>query len=246
MKNLILFVLAAIVFACSTSSQKNNERQQVLLVFFEDTFDKDSEGEYIKNVIGLPEPEGLGIKWKVLPGGNEPVNWILSDSCEPSEPRKGMWVIPPNSGYMEQGGRSSNSVLFINKPIPVQIQNYDILFKQYRNDNDPIMYVLGAAEPHHEAGFEFGCMIQVPGTDSTTNNAYIMGALGDTIVEEAAYRHVWAENIIEVRGENVRWLVNGNLMAKGRIEGLTPGNFGIRQRYERGTRFDDVKITILE
>jgi len=247
MKNLSLLILVVVtIFSCNNKNQTKNEKEPVPIVLFEDTFGKDSEGEYIANVIGLPEPEGLGIKWKVLPGGQKPVNWVLSDECDPSEPRKGMWVIPADSGYLHQGGRSKNSVLFAKKTIPANVVDYDIKFKQNRGDNDKIMYLLGAPEPDWQWSTEIGCEIQVPGTDSTTNDAYILGSLGNAKIDGAAFHHAWANHKIEVRSENVKWTCNDVLMAEGKIEGLKPGYFGIRQRYERNTLYDDVKITILK
>ena len=109
------------------------------------------------------------------------------------------------------------------------------------------MYVLGAPEPNFNLGFEIGCEIQVPGTDSTTADAYIYGDLNDSaIVEEAAFQNEWVTHRIEVRSENVMWTCNDLLMAEGKIEGLMPGYFGIRQRYERNTYYDDVKITLIK
>ena len=248
MKNLslLLIIIAATIFACSNKKQNKTENETVPVVLFEDDFGKDSEGEYIANVIGLPEPEGLGIKWKVLPGGQKPVNWISSDECEPSEPRKGMWVIPADSGYLHQGGRSKNSVLFANKAVPANVVDYDIDFKQKRGDNDKIMYVLGAHAPVWQWVTEIGFEIQVPGTDSTTTDAYVSGSLGTAKIQGAAFHHEWASHKIEVRGENVKWTCNDFIMAEGIIEGLKPGYFGIRQRYERNTLYDDVRITILK
>ena len=242
----LLIVVAATFFACTNQKQNNIEKKSGSVILFEDDFGKSSEGEYVANVIGLPEPEGLGIKWKVLPGGQKPVNWILSDECEPSEPRKGMWVIPADSGYLHQGGRSKNSVLFANKALPAEATNYIIEFKQKRGDNDKIMFLLGAPEPSWEWTTEIGCEIQVPGTDSTTNDAYVLGSLGNAKIEGAAFHHDWANHKIEVQEENVKWTCNDFVMAEGSIEGLKPGYFGIRQRYERNTLYDDLKITILK
>jgi hypothetical protein len=246
-KLLFLSITIAVFFAACTSKNNNHsEKEPLPVIVFEDTFDKDSEGEYIANVIGLPEPEGLGFDWEVLPGGQKPVSWILSDECEPSDPKKGLWVIPADSGYMHQGGRSKNSVLFANKPVPLDTEKYSIEFKQNRGDNDKIMFLLVAPEPTWEWTTEIGCEIQMPGTDSTTNDAYVLGALGNFKVEGAAFHHKWASHKIEVNGENVKWTCNDILMAEGNIECLKPGYFGIRQRYERNTLYDDVKITILK
>lgn len=245
MKNLnLLLILAAVVLACSNSSQKQTVKEQVPVVLFEDTFGKESMGEYEDNVIQHSPPIGLGYTWKVLPGGQKPVNWILSDECEPSDPKKGMWVIPADSCYLHQGGRSKNSVLFANKVIPSNVVDYDVEFKQKRGDNDKIMYLLGAPEPRWEWTTEIGCETQVPGTDSTTNNAYVSGSLGESVAEGAAFNHEWVWHVIEIRGENVKWTCNDFVMVEGKIAGLKPGYFGIRMRYERNTFYDDVKIAV--
>lgn len=236
------FLLTAFIISCKQVKQKQPKKKQGSLVIFEDKFGKASEGEYRENIIGLPEPEGLGYTWEVLPGGNNPVNWIMSDECEPSDPKKGFWVIPADSGYMHQGGRSHNSVLFANKSIPKHVVNYDIEFRQKRSDNDAIMFLLGAPNPNWEWTTEIGYEIQVPGTDSTTNDAYVSGVLGESIIEGAAFHHVWANHKIEVRGESIKWYCNDFIMAEGEIEGLKPGYFGIRHRYERNTFYDDFKI----
>jgi hypothetical protein len=108
------------------------------------------------------------------------------------------------------------------------------------------MFLLGAPVPSWEWKTEIGCEIQVPGTDFTTSDAYVLGSLGNAKIEGAAFHHEWAEYKIEVRGENIKWICNDFVMADGKIEGLKPGYFGIRQRYERNTLYDDVKITILK
>lgn len=247
MKNLILLILAAVVvIACSNSSQNQTEKEPLPVVFFEDSFGPESMGEYEENVVQLPPPKGLGYTWRVLPGGHKPVNWLMGDECEPANPKKGFWVIPADSGYLSQGGRSHNSVLFAKQSVPADVENYDIEFRQKRGDNDPIMYLLGAPEPNWEWTTEIGCEIQVPGTDSTTNNAYVHGALGESVVEGAAFHGKWVSHKVEIRGENVKWTCDNYLMAEGKIDGLKPGYFGIRMRYERNTFYDDVKITAWE
>jgi hypothetical protein len=244
-----LFVFLAAGFllsACTPSGKKLNEKESSHVVLFEDHFNYESQGAFVENVIHLPPPQGLGYDWKVLEGGFIPSKWIHSDELQPDDPKKGFWVIPADSGYLAQGGRSHNSVLFAGIPVPADTEEYTITFRQMRGDNDPIMFVLGAPEPVFNSGYEIGYMIQVPGTDSTTNNAFIIGALGEMVVEEAAFAHTWAEHQIDVQGQQVKWTCNNKLMAEGTIEGLKPGYFGIRHRYERNTYYDDVKITLLK
>jgi hypothetical protein len=247
MIKLFIFLAAGIFMsACNSSGIKTKEKAVVPVVIFEDNFNEQSQGVYVENVIHLPPPLGLGYDWKVLEGGFIPSKWIHSDELQPDDPKKGFWVIPADSGFLAQGGRSHNSVLFAGIPVPADAEEYTITFRQMRGDNDPIMYVLGASEPVFDSGFEIGYMIQVPGTDSTTNHAFISGALGEMVVEEASYAHTWAQHQIDVQGQQVKWTCNNRLMAEGTIDGLKPGYFGIRHRYERNTWYDDIKITLVK
>lgn len=239
----LIFLFPVMIISILISCNSGNKSTEPV-VLFSDSFDISSQGGYQENVVHLPPPKGLGFIWKVLEGGYLPVNWILSDEYQPDDPLKGFWVIPPDKGYMEQGGRSVNSVLFAKTPIPEEAENFVISFKQYRGDNDPITYVLGAEEPDLARGFEFGYETQVPGTDSTTRNAFVFGALGDKVMEGMALNHRWANHKIEVNNDTISWIVNDSLMIQGQVNQPTHGYFGIRQRYERGTRYDDVKIEI--
>jgi hypothetical protein len=234
-KRPLLTVFILTFFTCSCNREK---------IIFHDDFGKGSEGIVVDNVIHLPPPAGLSYTWKVLSKGALPVNWIFIDELDKSDPKKGFWVIPPDSGYLEQGGRSHNSVLFANVPVPDKTTHFDISFRQYRADNDYIGYIIGSDEPRINGGIEFGYMTQVPGTDSTTVNAYIQGDLGESEVKNAAFMHKWASHMIKVRGDSIYWSVNGIILSKGKTTGKSSsGYFGIRQRYERGTRYDDFKIT---
>jgi hypothetical protein len=235
-----------ILSGCSNHNKKKSDIEKFDTIFFDD-FGIGSQGEYIANIIQLPPPVGLGFDWEVLPGGYLPVKWILSDELELTDPRKGFWVIPPDSGYMQQAGRSHNSVLFANTPIPAGTKHFDITFRQKREDNDPIMYLLGATEPILNKGFEFGYMTQVPGTDSTTVDAYVSGVLGESVIPDMALMHQWANHTIKVRGDSVSWFTEGILMASSVVPGKPKaGYFGIRQRYERNTKYDDVKIVVFK
>jgi len=142
-------------------------------------------------------------------------------------------------------GRSHNSALFASMAVPEKTENYEIFFRQYRADNDYIGYLIGMTEPALEGGIEFGYIIQVPGTDSTTVSAYLKGDLGELVVPEMAFQHQWANHQIKVRGDSISWFQEGKLMADSVITAkFKTGYFGIRQRYERGTRYADVKITV--
>ncbi len=238
---LLLVVITMSNLFCSCKSPAKGPSPKLL---FEDHFDQQSCGAYRENIIQLPPPAGLGFTWKVTAGGFDPVNWVFSDELENDNPKKGFWVIPPDSGYLEQAGRSHNSVLFANTPIPEDCKHYLISFKQYRNDNDPILYVIGARQPNWNQGMEFGYMTQEPGTDSTTNHAFTLGIVGETLVENMAFSHQWVEHTIEVQGNSIRWNINEHPVGKAEIAGPKSGYFGIRQKYERGTRYDDFKIIL--
>lgn len=212
-------------------------------VLFVDGFGPESRGELRSNVIQLPSPQGLGYAWMVLEQGFDPLNWEMVDELGPDDPKKGFWVIHPDSMFLQQAGRSHNSVLFARTPVPEGIVDYDISFRQYRHDNDYIGYIIGAEEPAIYAGFEFGYMTQVPGTDSTVNDAHISGALGELKVNGMALMQSWADHLIEVRQDSVTWYINGVLLASmSDINIPLSGYFGIRQRYDRNTRYDDVMI----
>lgn len=233
-KLVALTCLVLILVSCSQSVEN---------ILFEDDFGPASQGEWRENIVQLPPPAGLGFKWKVLEGGYDPIQWIMVDEIEKNAPKKGFWVIPPDSGFLQQGGRSHNSILFTRKAIPEGMDNYDIFFRQYRHDNDYIGYILGAAVFGLEEGLEFGYMTQVPGTDSTTSDAYLTGALGEIRVNGMALMRTWASHKIEVREDQVSWYIDEKLMASGQFSGKSlHGYFGIRQRYDRNTRYDDVKI----
>ena len=115
------------------------------------------------------------------------------------DPKKGFWVIPTDANYLQQGGRSHNSVLFCMTPVPEGADHFDITFRQYRSDNDYIGYIIGAQEMELYPGIEFGYMTQIPGTDSTVNDGYISGAFGEKTVLGVAHMDSWAEHRIEVR-----------------------------------------------
>ena len=212
-------------------------------VIFEDSFGPESQGAWRENIIHLPPPAGLGYTWRVLEGGYDPQQWIMVDEIGAGEPKKGFWVIPADSGFLQQGGRSHNSILFTKSAVPEGTENYDIQFRQYRHDNDYIGYILGAASHGLEEGIEFGYMTQVPGTDSTTLDAYIKGDLGESLAGGMALMFAWTSHRITIRGQEISWYINEKLVAAGAVAGKsTHGYFGIRQRYDRNTRYDDVKI----
>lgn len=235
--NKIIIVVIAGLFSASCNKQK---------IIFSDQFGKESEGTIMDNVIQLPPPSGLGYTWKVLEKGALPLNWIMLDEVTKDDPTKGFWVIPPDSGYLEQAGRSRNSVLFAGAYIPNEKKGQtEISFRQYRSDNDYIGYLLSGDTLGQRIKFETGYMTQVPGTDSTTMDAYISGTLGESVVKGAAFSHKWARHRIVFRNDSCYWYVNDVLITAGSVPSDSiNGYFGIRQRYERGTRYDDFLITL--
>ncbi len=222
-----LLLTVTILYCYSGCVQRTSDGK---IIIFQDDFGTYSQGELVENVVQLPPPQGLGYDWNVLEKGHLPVKWTMVDEIPFPEPKKGFWVIPSDSGYMEQRGRSYNSVLFANVPVPEKTESYDISFRQYRADNDYSGYLIGLTEPALEGGIEFGYMIQVPGTDSTTGNVYLQGDLGESIVHEMAFGHQWTNHQIKVRGDSVTWFQEGKLMAGSVIAGKSKtGFFGIRQ-----------------
>ena len=236
MKNNALIIIGCLIlWGCQQESR----------VLFEDDFGPESQGEWVDNVIQLPPPQGLGYEWMVTPGGHKALHWTLVDELSPDNPKKGFWVILPEEACLQQAGRSHNSVLYCNVPVPEAQADYDVEFRQKRMDNDYIGYILGAPAMEVQAGFEFAYMTQVPGTDSTTSHAFTSEALGEVQIAGQAHMHEWTSHRIEVRGQEVRWYQNDSLMISGTSEKPLQGYFGMRQRYERNTCIDDVKITLL-
>lgn len=211
-------------------------------VIFEDGFGQDVRGERIDNLVQLEPPKGLGYFTRV-PWGYAPKKWMYFDIEGLEDPRKGMWVIPEGEEYMEQAGRSRSSWVLAEVPIPEGVASYTVEFEEYRHDNDRVTYLLGLPDRTPWGGFEFGAQLQIPGTDETTDDVYLVGALGEDRIEGAASFRKWAEHRIEVVGQHIRWSKNGEVLAEGVADQPLHGYFGIRHRYERGTRYDDVRIT---
>ena len=233
-----LATLLLIISSLSCAPDKDN-------VLFEDNFGPESQGELRQNIVQLPPPEGLGTKWKVLEKGYDPLNWKIVDELGPDDPNRGFWVVHPDSAFLQQGGISHNSVLFCRTPLPYGSVSYDISFRQYRGDNGYIGYIIGAKEMELNQGIEFGYVTRVPGTDSTVNDAFIAGTFGEKVVTGMALMNTWAEHRIEVRGNFIAWYINDSIVMMGeQYDYSTDGHFGIRQKYDRNTRYDDVRIMV--
>ena len=220
-------------------------------VVFEDTFGPDSRGALAPNPVLTPPPEGMGYESNV-PDGYELRRWIVADA-EANGPRRAFWVIPRDregnvADYAEQAGRSRNSIAFAGTPLPAGARRYVIEFRQWAHDNDTIGFALGATSPvvDHD-GVEISYQRQLPGTDETVPDIYYRSPWGEGRIAGKAALYEWAQHRIEVNGNHLRWSQNGEALLAGSIDReLLGGWFGIRQRYERGTRYDDVRITVLE
>lgn len=218
-------------------------------VIFADSFDVASRGERQRNTVVDAPPAGLGYTTDV-PFGFSPKRWIVTDP-DAQQARKGFWCIPERANgtvetFMIQAGRSHNSIAYAGVAVPASVTRYIIEFRQWANDNDYIGYIVGASEPamRHD-GAEFGYERQLPGTDTTSRDIFYRGALGTGKIEGVAAMRKWALHRIEVDGEEIRWFQDGIKLAEGRVAGLRPGGyFGIRHRYDRGSRYDDVVISI--
>ncbi len=179
-------------------------------------------------------------------------NWIYSwDYSFDGDWTQAFYVVPKGKDYMEQAGRSAapgNYRLITKTKIPENVHHYEITFRQFKNDNDPIFYHLGTNEKG-DGGVKFGYMNQVPETDSTVNRVYMLGDLGEQIIEDKSYFRKWANHKLSVNSESkeIKWFVNGELIFSGQSDKLPHGgHFTLSQKYERGTRYDDIEITALK
>lgn len=240
-------------FATLLLMQTALQAQTKQRLLFHDDFGPASRGERVPNLVSEPPPKGMGYRTDT-PNGYLLKHWLIADS-EPNLQRRAFWCIPENAeGEVEavgkQAARSHNSVAFARTMIPDQASAYTIEFRQWCLDNDTIGFVLGAPQPAVEhGGSEFSYQRQLPGTDTTVNDIYYRGALGEGKIEGVAFMRQWVQHRIDVdlTRRHVTWLQNGQEILSGEVPTLRPGGyFGIRQRYERGTRYDDVKITIAE
>ena len=144
--------------------------------------------------------------------------------------------------------RSRNSIAYADSILPNDTSRYIIEFRQWCNDNDYIGFIIGATRPILTPdGVEFGYERQLPGTDETVRDAYLQGDLGEIKLDNQAHMREWVDHRIEVKGKRISWYQNDELMVSKIVEHSTPGGyFGIRQTFERGTRYDDVRIRIVD
>lgn len=210
-------------------------------VIFEDNFDTlDSQrSELTKNATfqvydDAPSEGHLLKKWIY------PVPYI-----EDGDWTQGFWVVLEGKTHMIQAGRSANSRILANVPVPEDAKKYEIEFKQYAADNDEITYIVGANRKG--MGTSFGYQRQIPGTDTTIAHAYYSGAIGEGVKPSMAKINEWAQHKIVVNRNVVSWYMDETLMTWGIVEDIIPGGyFAIKHEYDRNTMYDDVKITVYE
>lgn len=188
-----------------------------------------------------------------LPEGHLLKKWNYSWDYDPvGYWKQAFYVVPAGKDYMEQAGRSAGYVdcrITADVNIPAHAQGYTIELKQYKNDNDPLYYVIGADKTGHD-GIEFGYENQIPRTDHTVKDAYLRGTFCEGIFKpDQAFFRRWVDVVIDVNVPRrfVTWKMKGQIVAQAYCMDLKPGGyFGIYMSYERGTRFADVKITAYE
>ena len=242
--------LSGLALAAGAAGRPAGAAEPRETVIFSDDFGEASRGRRERNTVVDPPPAGMGYTTDT-PHGYTLKHWTVVDA-EPDKPRRSFWCIPETAdgkveSFARQAGRSHDSIAFANTPVPAGASRYVLEFRQWLNDNDYVGFVLGASKPalQHD-GAEFGYERQLPKTDQTVKDVYHRGDLGAGKIEGQAAMKRWARHRIEVDGQKVRWLQDGVLLLEGTAEKLKPGgHFGIRQRYERGTRYDDVRITAL-
>ncbi len=165
------------------------------------------------------------------------------------------YVVEPGTSEMIQAGRSGAyrsqcpNRITAKAVIPDDAKKYRIELKQFKADNDQIYYLLGAGKGGFD-GVEIGYENQLPGTDETVPDAYIRGNVIDgLILPGRSYLGEWVDVRIDVdvEAKRIDWTMNGEPFLSLDVDNLKPGGyFGIYMHYERSTRYDDVRITILE
>ncbi len=222
------------------------------LIFFDDFNSSDSFHLEL-----TPNSTNKVYKTNSLKEGHLPKKWNYSWDYQYLEGdwKQAFYVVAPGETHMTQAGRSGSYFgedpyrITADVELPETATRYTIELKQYKHDNDPIYYVLGADENGRD-GVEIGYENQLPGTDETVSDAYLRGTLCEGLVlEDRAYWREWTDVRIEVDVSNKRiaWYMGGDQVIDAYARDLKPGGyFGIYMHYERGTKFDDVKITVLE
>ena len=159
------------------------------------------------------------------------------------------YCVPDSADYMEQAGRSAgpgNYRIIANAEIPADAKSYEISFRQWKNDNDPVYFLLGT-NAAGEGGIRFGYENQLPRTDHTVDTLYFRGVLGNAVIPGHTHFRTWADHKIMVDQvtKEISWFANEEEIVKSKVEDFSPGGyFGLSQSYERGTRYDDFKITV--
>jgi hypothetical protein len=219
-------------------------------VIFHDDFD--TPASYHPTL--TPNATTQEYKTNSLPEGHLLKKWIHSWPYDPlGDWQQAFYVVAPGETAMTQAGRSACRMgqyrLAADAEIPAAAARYRVTLRQFKNDNDALCFIIGG-DRKGSGGVTFGYENQLPGTDETVADAYLRGAFGTGVIKRgvAAFRR-WADVAIEVnvRKKTIAWSMNGQRIADGAIATLKPGGFfGIYMCFERGTKFDDVKIVILD
>ncbi len=228
------------------------ETEVVERVIFEDDFDT-TESYHEERTLNATFKEYVD---NALYDGHLLKKWRLNwDYSYEGRWTQAFWVRHPSEGYMIQGGRSAcnegqNYRIVADVEIPADVAAYSIRFRQMKRDNDPLHYLLGA-DADGAGGVDFGFMNQLPQSDVTTTDLYTRGVLfGDHIVHRDRVRmHVWVdvEIHVDVASRMVRWTMDGHLIGEAWARNLEPGGyFGMYMCWDRDSRFDDFRITVVD
>lgn len=222
------------------------------VIFFDDFNTNESFEEAF-----TPNATNKVYKTNSLPEGHLLKKWNYSWEYQYLEGdwKQAFYCVAPGESVMTQAGRSGTFRyeapfrITANVEIPASAKSYRIEFKQFKNDNDPLYFVLGG-DRNARDGTEIGYENQLPGTDTTVADAFLRGDICMGLIREGfAHHRKWVDVAISVDLETnyVTWTMDGKTMFTAYARDLKPGGyFGIYMRYERGTKFDDVKITITE
>ncbi|HCX22708.1 MAG: hypothetical protein CMB80_21095 [Flammeovirgaceae bacterium] len=241
LKHTTLITSIILIFGCNPAEKATN-------IIFQDDFN--SKGSYNDELIQNATTKEYGEN--ALANGHLLKNWNYSwDYSYDGDWKQAFYVVPEGKDYMEQAGRSAhfgNYRIIANTPIPVTTKHYTVEFRQWKNDNDPVFFLLGS-DAYGDGGIRFGYENQPPGTDQTVDTVYTRGALGSHKIAGNTHFRQWANHQIDVNLTNktITWTVEGVELLKGVIDDLpTGGHFGLLQHYERGTRYDDFVIKTID
>lgn len=246
MQELKTYLIVIILLGLSLSFRTYESKPKSQIIFWDTFSDTSSYFPEVTLNATCKEYEGCNH------AGYLPKKWLYNWTYTyEGDWRQAFYCIPEGKNYLEQSGRAACKIgdmrIIANANIPEDIQKYSIDFKQYKHDNDPIYYILGGDSSGHQ-GLEIGFQNQLPQTDSTIQDAFLLGHYKNgTRVNMSKNWRRWMPIHIEVDFDKKRitWLMDGQVVLHENLNQFVQGGyFGIRQCYDRGTRFDDFKITI--